>query len=79
VVPQATPQPVAPASNLVPLPYSAAVAARFPDPATRYDTPGLAPQRNQFTTAIGLTAWPWRGPSAYSGVQTSEGRLMAGL
>jgi hypothetical protein len=57
VVPQATPQPVAPASNLVPLPYSAAVAARFPDPATRYDTPGLAPQRNQFTTAIELSSW----------------------
>ena len=48
VVPQATTQPIAPANNLVPLPYNAAGAARFPDPATRYDTPGLAPQRNQF-------------------------------
>ena len=51
------PQPIAPANNLVPLPYNAAVAARFPDPATRYDTPGLAPQRNQFTTASELSSW----------------------
>lgn len=57
VVPQATTQPIAPAHNLVPLPYNAAVAARFPDPATRYDTPGLAPQRNQFTTASELSSW----------------------
>ena len=57
VVPQATTQPIAPANNLVPLPYNAAVAARFPDPATRYDTPGLAPQRNQFTTASELSSW----------------------
>ena len=57
VVPQATTQPIAPANSLVPLPYNAAVAARFPDPATRYDTPGLAPQRNQFTTASELSSW----------------------
>lgn len=57
VVPQVTTQPIAPANNLVPLPYNAAVAARFPDPATRYDTPGLAPQRNQFTTASELSSW----------------------
>lgn len=57
VVPQATTQPIAPANNLVPLPYNAAVAARFPDPATRYDTPGLAPHRNQFTTASELSSW----------------------
>ena len=57
VVPQATTQPIAPVNNLVPLPYNAAVAARFPDPATRYDTPGLAPQRNQFTTASELSSW----------------------
>jgi hypothetical protein len=57
VVPQATVQPVAPAGDLTPLPYNAAVAARFPDPATRYDTPGLAPRRSQFTTASELSSW----------------------
>lgn len=57
VVPQATTQPIAPANNLVPMPYNAAVAARFPDPATRYDTPGLAPQRNQFTTTSEVSSW----------------------
>lgn len=55
--PQATAQPIAPSSQLAPLPYSAAVAARFPDPATRYDTPGLGPQRRQFTTASELSSW----------------------
>ncbi len=53
----ATPQPVAAPSQLAPLPYSAAVAARFPDPTTRYDTPGLAPQRREFTTAGELSSW----------------------
>ena len=32
------------------LPYSAAVAARFPAPATRYDTPGLRAGRDTFTS-----------------------------
>lgn len=35
---------------LDPLPYSAAVAARFPAPAVIYATPGLAPGRVAFTT-----------------------------
>lgn len=32
------------------LPYSEAVATRFPPPLVRYDTPGLAPGREQFTS-----------------------------
>ena len=39
------------------LPYSSAVAARFPDPGTRYSTPGLAPDRRSFTTNAELGQW----------------------
>ena len=40
--------PVAPVGPA--LPYSAAVAARFPDPAVRYDTPAFEPGRTTFTS-----------------------------
>ena len=39
------------------LPYSGAVAARFPDPGTRYATPGLAADRATFTTNAELGQW----------------------
>lgn len=39
------------------LPYSGAVAARFPDPGVRYSTPGLAPERSAFTTNAELSQW----------------------
>ena len=39
------------------LPYSGAVAARFPDPGVRYSTPGLAPERRTFTTNAELSQW----------------------
>jgi hypothetical protein len=39
------------------LPYSAAVAARFPAPRVSYDTPGLRAGRDQFTTNDELRAW----------------------
>ena len=38
-------------------PYGAAVAARFPDPAVAYATPGLAPERRAFTTNAELGQW----------------------
>jgi hypothetical protein len=38
-------------------PFGAAVAARFPDPATHYDTPGLREGREAFTTQAELQAW----------------------
>ncbi|MBY0409520.1 MAG: succinylglutamate desuccinylase/aspartoacylase family protein, partial [Burkholderiaceae bacterium] len=38
-------------------PYSAAVAARFPDPSVVYSTPGLAPDRRAFTTNAELSQW----------------------
>ncbi|MBS0506684.1 MAG: succinylglutamate desuccinylase/aspartoacylase family protein [Proteobacteria bacterium] len=38
-------------------PYGAAVAARFPDPSVRYETPGLAEGRRAFTTNAELTQW----------------------
>ena len=38
-------------------PYSAAVAARFPDPAIAYSTPGLQAGRTQFSTNAEIAAW----------------------
>lgn len=51
--------PVAPISSLNSLVFAEtdAVAQRFPDPGIRYDTPGLAAQRNQFTTNAELSGW----------------------
>lgn len=50
--------PIAAASNAPPAPpYGAAVAARFPDPAVVYSTPGLAPGRTSFTSNTELQAW----------------------
>jgi hypothetical protein len=38
-------------------PYNATVAARFPDPAISYDTPGLGRDRRAFTTNAELGQW----------------------
>jgi len=53
------PSPPGPASSAAgePLPYSDAVAARFPAPSVRYDTPGLAEGRRAFTTNAELADW----------------------
>lgn len=45
------------ASDTAALPYGSAVAAWFPDPGTRYDTPGLAPTRQSFTSNAELALW----------------------
>ncbi|MGD9550600.1 MAG: peptidase M14, partial [Burkholderiaceae bacterium] len=45
------------ASDTAALPYGSAVAAWFPDPGTRYDTPGLAPARQSFTSNAELALW----------------------
>ncbi|MBU6502986.1 MAG: peptidase M14 [Burkholderiales bacterium] len=45
--------PLEPASA----PYGSAVAARFPDPAVVYSTPGLAPGRTTFTSNAEVRAW----------------------
>lgn len=42
--------PVAPNTRLEVLPYSAAIAALFPEPSERYSTPGLSDGRNSATT-----------------------------
>ena len=42
---------------IAPAPYNAAVAARFPDPAISYDTPGLGRDRRAFTTNAELGQW----------------------
>jgi len=56
--PRAVAMPTAPqAGTLQDLPYSAAVAARFPDPAIRYSTPGLADNRRAFTTNAEVGQW----------------------
>lgn len=39
------------------LPYGPAVAARFPAPDVRYDTPGLEPGRRAFSTNAEVTGW----------------------
>lgn len=46
--------PGAPALDTIENP---AVAARFPDPATRYHTPGLAPERRAYTTNAEIEQW----------------------
>ena len=38
-------------------PFGPAVAARFPDPAMHYETPGLREGRDEFTTQTELQAW----------------------
>ena len=47
--------PGAPVFAAPPLPYSEAVAARFPDPAVSYDTPGLQPMHDAFTSNAELS------------------------
>ena len=46
----------APVVSAPPLPYSEAVAARFPDPTASYDTPGLQPMRDAFTSNAELSS-----------------------
>ncbi|HEV8311520.1 MAG TPA: M14 family metallopeptidase [Burkholderiaceae bacterium] len=48
--------PAAPVVQAPPLPYSEAVAARFPDPAVSYDTPGLQPMHDAFTSNAELSS-----------------------
>ncbi|MBS0293512.1 MAG: M14 family metallocarboxypeptidase [Proteobacteria bacterium] len=58
-----TVSPIAPSAASAPLaaepppPYGEAVAARFPDPSVRYETPGLAQGRRAYTTNAELTQW----------------------
>ncbi|WP_332775504.1 M14 family metallopeptidase [Polaromonas sp.] len=47
----------APALVAAPLPYSPAVAARFPDPAVVYSTPGLQAGRTSFTSNDEVRSW----------------------
>ena len=53
VLPQA---PLSP-QNDAPLPYSAAVAARFPAPPVIYNTPGLQTSRQRFSSQTEIQAW----------------------
>lgn len=50
-------QPVAPTAQLTPLPYNPSIEARFPAPTVRYETPGLAEGRQQFTTQAEMESW----------------------
>jgi len=60
--PVPAPEPIAPApaapatADTAPAPYSAAVAARFPDPPIRYDTPAFAAGHPGFTSNAELQA-----------------------
>ncbi len=59
-------------------PYGPAVAARFPDPATRYDTPGLAPERRAFTTNAEIGQWLARIASGAASTGTRTALLALG-
>ena len=49
--------PSTPESATAAMPYGEAVAARFPEPPVRYETPGLAEGRRAFTTNAELSQW----------------------
>lgn len=66
VAPVPPPAAAAPAAA-EPLPYAPAVAARFPEPATHYDTPGLAPNRRAFTTTSEIDQWLRQAAASASG------------
>ena len=53
----ATARPAEAGTGAEAAPYGAAVAARFPDPAVLYSTPGLAAGRTTFTTNAEVQAW----------------------
>ena len=55
-LPTLTPTPAATAPTAPGLPYSAAVAARFPDPTVDYATPAFTDARSGFTTNAELQA-----------------------
>ncbi|MEG0200727.1 MAG: M14 family zinc carboxypeptidase, partial [Comamonas sp.] len=53
----ATAQAVPSSPALRSLPYNPAIEERFPDPAVRYETPGLSSQRQGFTTQAEVSDW----------------------
>ena len=55
-----------------------AVAARFPDPVTRYDTPGLAPNRRAFSTNAEIGQWLQQLTSAPGPTGSHASVLMVG-
>ena len=55
--PLATSAPAPVAGPAETLPYSAAVAARFPEPTVRYETPGLEAGRTTYTTQREIEQW----------------------
>lgn len=59
------------------LPYGPEVAARFPDPAIAYSTPGLAPGRDSFTTNAEIATWLRELTSARSGAMSPRTALVA--
>lgn len=61
-----------------PLPYSDAVAARFPEPAVRYETPGLEEGRSTFTSQPEIGQWLRDVASKSLGSGTQLGLVTAG-
>lgn len=72
-------QAVPPQRSLAPLPYSAAVAARFPEPAVHYATPGLAADRSSFTTQAEMAQWLRQLANRSLGSGTLLGLVTAGM
>ncbi len=76
--PSKPPVQTSPATAREPLPYSAAVAARFPDPAVRYTTPGLEAGRNSYTTQAEMMQWLQELAKKSLGSNTLLGLITAG-
>ena len=58
-------------------PYGPEVAARFPDPAIAYSTPGLSPGRDSFTTNGEIATWLRDLSSARSGTPSPRTAVIA--
>lgn len=75
----ATPaDPAAATPPTVAAPYGPEVAARFPDPATPYQTPGLAAGRDTFSSSSEISGWLLDLAAASAGGRTRASLLALG-
>ncbi|RCW72988.1 M14 family metallopeptidase [Pseudorhodoferax soli] len=65
------------AAGIAPAPYGPEVAARFPEPSTTYQTPGLESGRDQFSSNSEISGW-LRDLAAASGGRSRIGLLGLG-
>ncbi|WP_326533962.1 M14 family metallopeptidase [Pseudorhodoferax sp.] len=67
-----------PAAAAPTAPYGPEVAARFPDPSTVYRTPGLAPDRDEFSSSSEVAGWLRDLAAASAGRNSRAGLLGLG-